>query len=78
MASLKIIGVDVTSNSGSGFLDIIVLCQVGFLIFESAEPAFNYDVVCLSAFTIHTLTNSVFFHEINITLAGKLTALIGI
>lgn len=78
MASLKVIGMDVTLNNGSGFLDVIALCQVGFFVFEVAEPALNYDVVYPSAFAVHALTNSVFFYEIHIALACKLVALIGI
>ena len=60
------------------FFDIIVLCQIGFFIFETAEPSLNHDIIGPTAFSIHTLTDSVLFDEIYIPLAGKLTSLIGI
>ena len=78
MATLKIIAVDITSNCSSGFFDIIVLCQIGFFIFETAEPSLNHDIIRPTAFLIHALTDSVLFHKIYIALAGKLTFLIGI
>ena len=47
MAPLKVIGVDIMSDSSSGFPDVVVLRQIGFLILEAAEPTLNHDVVCL-------------------------------
>ena len=78
MATFKVVAVDITSNCSSGFFDIIVLCQIGFFIFETAKPPFNHDVIRPSAFPIHSLADSVLFHEIYVALAVKLTPLIEI
>lgn len=78
MASLEVITVDIMSNCSFGFFDIIVLCQIGFFIFETAEPSLNHDIIRPTALSIHALTDSVLFDEIYIPLAGKLTSLIGI
>lgn len=76
MAMFKVIAVDITSNCSSGFFDIIGLCQIGFLIFETAEPAFTPHIIRPTAFSIHALTDSILFGKINIPLAGKLTSLV--
>ena len=76
MAPLKVIGVDILTDSSSGFPDVVILCQIGFLILEATKPAFNHDVVCPTAFSIHALTNTIFFYEVNVLLTCKLTALI--
>ena len=73
MASFKVIGVDISSNSSSGFLDIVVLCQICFFILEAAEPSLNHDVICPPAFSIHTLADSIPLHKINILPACKRT-----
>lgn len=78
MASLEVVTVDITSNCLPCFFDIIVLCQIGFFIFETAEPSLDHDIMCPVAFPIHALTDSVLFDEIDIFLAGKLTSLIAI
>ena len=78
VSPLKVVGVDILSNGGSGFPDVVVLCQISFLIFEAAEPALNHDVVRPVAFSIHALADAVFFYEINVLLTCKLTALIRI
>ena len=49
MASLKVVGVDITSNSRSGFLDVVIQCQISFFILEAAEPTLNHDVVSPTA-----------------------------
>ena len=43
MASFKVIGVDISSDGFS--------C---FLILEAAEPAFNHDIICPSAFALRS------------------------
>ena len=78
MAPLKVVSVDILSDSGSGFPDVVVLCQISFLIFEAAEPALDHNVICPAAFSIHTLTDSIFLYKVNVLLACKLTALIRI
>ena len=78
MTPLKIVSVDILSDGGSGFFDVIVLSQIGFFILEAAEPTFNHDVVCPAAFAIHALPDSIFLHKINILLTCKLAALIRI
>ena len=78
MTPLKIVSVDIPSDGGSGFFDVIVLCQIGFFILEAAEPTLNHDVVCPAAFAIHTLPDSIFLYKINVLLACKLASLIGI
>jgi len=78
MASLKVVGVDILSDSSPCFPDVVVLCQIGFLILEAAEPALNHDVVCPAAFSIHTLADTVFLYKVNVLLTCKLTTLIWI
>mgnify|MGYP006889821117 CR=1 FL=1 len=78
MTPLKIVSVDILSDGGSGFFDVIVLCLIGFFILEAAEPTLNHDVVCPAAFAIHTLPDSIFLYKINVLLACKLASLIGI
>ena len=55
MASFKVIGVDISSNSSSGFLDVVIQRQISFFILEAAEPSLNHDVVSPTAFSIHNL-----------------------
>lgn len=45
MAPLKVVGVDILSDSNSCFSDVVVLCQIGLFILEAAESALNHDVV---------------------------------
>ena len=45
-------------DSRSRFQDVCILCKIGFIIFEAAKSAFNHDVVCPAAFSIHTLALS--------------------
>ena len=78
MAPLKVIGVDIMSDSSSGFPDVVVLRQIGFFIFEAAEPSLNHDVVCPAAFPIHALTDTVFLYKVNVLLTCKLASLIRI
>lgn len=56
MTLLKVVSLDIFSDSTSGFPYVVVLCQISFFIFKAAEPAFNHDIICPSAFTIHALT----------------------
>lgn len=78
MSPLKVVGVDILSDSNSCFLDVIVLCQIGFLILEAAEPTLNHDVVCPTTFSIHALADAVFLYKVNVLLTCKLTALVRI
>ena len=78
MTPLKVICVNISPYSGSGFLDIAVLREISFFILETAEPAFNHDVIGPAAFAVHALPNSIFLYEVNILPTRKLTALIGI
>ena len=78
MTPLKVVGVDILSNSLSGFSDVIILCQIGFLILEATEPTLNHDVVCPAAFPIHALADTVCLYEVNVLLTCKLTSLIRI
>lgn len=45
MASFKVVSVDVRSNRSSGLLDVVILRQINFFIFEAAKPTLNHDVV---------------------------------
>ena len=76
MAPLKVVGVDILSDSCSCFLDVVVLRQIGFLILEATEPTLNHDVVCPATFSIHALTDAVFLYKVNVLLTCKLTALV--
>ncbi len=78
MTAFKVVGVYILPNSSSGFPDVVVLCQIGFLIFEAAEPTFNHYVICPAAFSVHTLANTVCFYKVNVLLICKLTTLIKI
>ena len=78
MISFKVIGVNISFDSCSGFFDIIILCQVSFFILKTSKPSFDHDIVSSPAFTIHALTDLVLFEEIHVLIACKLTALIRI
>ena len=41
MASFKVIGVDISSDGFSRFLEISILREICFLILETAKPAFS-------------------------------------
>ena len=43
MASLKVVGVDITSNSRSGFLDVVIQCQISFFILEGEYESFSVN-----------------------------------
>ena len=76
MISFKVIGVNISFDSCSGFFDIIILCQVSFFILKTSKPSFDHDIISPMTFSIHTLTDTIFFYKIDILLAGKLTSLI--
>ena len=78
MTPLKVVSVDILSNGGSGFFNVIVLRQIGFFVLEAAKPALNHDIVCPATFAIHALTNVVFLYKINVLLTCKLASLIRI
>lgn len=69
---------DISFNSGSGFLNIAVLCQVSFFILEAAKLPLNHYVLSPEAFNIHTLTNPILFYKVNVLLTCKRTSLIRI
>ena len=74
MASFKVIGVDIPSDGFSCFLEISILREICFLILEAAEPAFNHDIICPSAFAIHALTDSAITNKIDVFVTGKLAS----
>ena len=76
MASFKVIGVDISSDGFSRLLEITILREICFLVLETAKPAFNHDIICPAAFTIHTLTNSIIPNKFDVFVTGKLAALI--
>ena len=76
MTALKVVGMYIAFDSRSRFQDVGILCKIGFLIFEAAKPAFNHDVVCPAAFSIHALADMVFFEKCYVLGACKLTSLI--
>ena len=78
MASLKVICVNVRFDCSSGFPDVPPFCQIGFFVFERAEPSLDHDVVCPAAFPIHALPDAVLFNELLVVAAGELTSLITI
>ena len=75
-ASFKVIGVDISSDGFSRLLEITILREICFLVLETAKPAFNHDIICPAAFTIHTLTNSIIPNKFDVFVTGKLAALI--
>ena len=76
MTALKSVGMYIASDGPPSFPNVAILRKVGFLIFEATKPAFNHDVVCPAAFSIHTLTDMVFFEKCYVLGACKLTSLI--
>lgn len=78
VAPFKAISADRLPDSSSGFFNVVILRQIGFLILKAAEPTPNHDVVSPTALAIHALTDSIFFYKVNVLLACKLTALIRI
>ena len=78
MTPLKVVSMNILSDGSSGFLDIIILCQIGFLILEASKPALNHDIVRPAAFSIHALADAIFFYKINVLLTCKLTSLVRI
>ena len=76
MTALKVVGMYIAFDSRSRFQDVGILCKIGFIIFEAAKSAFNHDVVCPAAFSIHALTDMVFFEKCYVLGACKLTSLI--
>ena len=78
MAPLKVVAMDIVSDSNPGFPDVIVLRQVSFFILEAAEPALNHDIICPPAFPVHALTYPVSLHKVNVMLTGELASLIRI
>ena len=78
MAALEVVLMNVCRNRLSGFSDVVPFRQVGFIIFESAEPPLDHDVVGPAAFAIHALADSVLTKEVPVFAAGELASLIGV
>ena len=78
MTTFKIVSVHIFTDCLPCFSDIVILGQICFLVLEASEPSFNHDIVSPPAFTIHALMDLVFFEEIHVLIACKLTALIRI
>ena len=78
MTTFKVISVHIVTDCLPCFSDIVILGQICFLVLEASEPSFNHDIVSPPAFTIHALMDLVFFEEIHVLIACKLTALIRI
>ena len=78
MTTFKVVSVHIFTDCLPCFSDIVILGQICFLVLEASEPSFNHDLVSPPAFTIHALMDLVFFEEIHVLIACKLTALIRI
>ena len=78
MTTFKVVNVHIFTDCLPCFSDIVILGQICFLVLEASEPSFNHDIVSPPAFTIHALMDLVFFEEIHVLIACKLTALIRI
>ena len=78
MTTFKVVCMHIFFNSLPCFSDIVVLGQIGFLVLETPEPSFNHDIISLTAFTIHALTDLVLFEKVYVLIACELTALIRI
>ena len=78
MTTFKVVSVHIVTDCLPCFSDIVILGQICFLVLEASEPSFNHDIVSPPAFTIHALMDLVFFEEIHVLIACKLTALIRI
>lgn len=78
MTTFKVVSVHIFTDCLPCFSDIVILGQICFLVLEAPEPSFNHDIVSPPAFTIHALMDLVFFEEIHVLIACKLTALIRI
>ena len=78
MTTFKVVSVHIFTDCLPCFSDIVILGQICFLVLEASEPSFNHDIVSPPAFTIHALMDLVFFEEIHVLIACKLTALIRI
>ena len=76
MTALKVVGMDILPDGTPCLPNVIVLRQISFFILEAAEPSLNHDVVSPTAFSIHTLTDTVFFYKFNVLLTCELTTLI--
>ena len=76
MTTFKVVNVYIFTDCLPCFSDIVILGQICFLVLETPEPSFDHDIVSPAAFTIHALTDLVFFEKIHVFIACKLTALI--
>ena len=76
MTAFKIIGMYIFPDCLPRLTDIGILGKICFLIFETAEPAFNHDIISPAAFAIHTLANTVLFEKVHVFVTCKLASLI--
>ena len=74
MTTFKVVSVHIFTDCLPYFSDIVILGQICFLVLEAPEPSFNHDIVSPPAFTIHALTDLVFFEKVYVLIACKLTA----
>ena len=78
MTTFKVVSVHIFTDCLPCFSDIVILSQICFLVLEAPEPSFNHDIISPAAFTIHALTDLVFFEKVHVLIACELTALIRI
>lgn len=76
MTAFKIVGMDIFPYRLSSLADVGILGKVCFLVFETAKPSLNHNVVGPATFAIHALTDVVLFEKIYVFAACKLTSLI--
>ncbi len=76
MTAFKIVGIDIFPYRLSSLADVGILGKVCFLVFETAKPSLNHNVVGPATFAIHALTDVVLFEKIYVFVACKLTSLI--
>jgi hypothetical protein len=53
MATLKVVLMNISSDSLTCLFDIFPFGKICFFVLEGTEPAFNHDVVSPTAFSIH-------------------------
>ena len=76
MAAFKIVGVDIFPNCLLRLTDIGILGKICFLVFKTAKPSLNHDIVSPTTFALHTLPDVIFFEKIYVFVACKFTSLI--
>ena len=69
MTKFKVVSVHIFTDCLPCFSDIVILGQICFLVLEAPELSFNHDIVSPAAFTIHALTDLVFFEKVYVLIA---------